>query len=61
MINEAEKQLAKQRDLAMEQLGEQQIQAMAGLTEALETLTEAIENRTITGGVNISDSDFLGT
>jgi hypothetical protein len=33
---------------------------MAGLTEALETLTEAIENRTVTGGLNISSSDLLG-
>jgi TP901 family phage tail tape measure protein len=50
MVEEAQKQLEKERDDRIQQLGAAQITAMSGLTRAIEYLTQTIQQRTNTAG-----------
>ena len=50
MVEEAQKQLEAERDTRIQELGEQQITAMDGLTNAIEYLTQTIQQRTNTAG-----------
>jgi DNA repair exonuclease SbcCD ATPase subunit len=46
MVQEAQKQLEAERDTRIQELGQEQITAMDGLTNAIEYLTQTIQQRT---------------